>query len=404
MAAVARSQPMRILVACDKFKESLAGPAVNAAIAQALQHALPNCIVSKMCMSDGGDGWIDSLRSPLQLEIQQVQVKGPYGKPVTGQIGVCHSQRLAVIEMAAASGLELTTAAERNPLHASTFGLGQLIKAACATDCSELLLGIGGSATNDGGIGALHALGLQVELRDRATPEQITGRDLQHIQRLSLPGCDWAEMQSMSVAARAARARQVLLGRSDRVVRVACDVTNPFTGPQGATAVFSAQKGATAAQQVELEAGMVNLTKHLELLTGVSVEVMPGAGAAGGVGGGFAAVLGAELQRGVVLLSRTLGLERAIADADLIVTGEGSYDAQTFSGKVVSHVKDLGRQYNKPVVVVCGVSKVPEVSNEAVLQLTSQFPLDACMHDTAQCLEGLIKRNSGLFERLLGRS
>jgi len=335
-------------LACfDSFKDSLEADRVAEAVTRALHSLYPGRVQTRICsLSDGGNGFLRVLKHPLALRLVTHTVTGPLGHPVEACYGSSTKpghEGLAVIEMASASGLEMVPLARRNPLHTTTEGTGQLIRLAASEGHTRIIVGMGGSATNDGGLGCLHALGVGVRIRPDSEdpyerPPVVFGRHLNKVARLEMP-------------------EGGILPRT--TIEIASDVDNTFVGDHGAVAVFSAQKGATQEIQQQLEEGMrrIAILYRDSFPLGLDVAHMPGAGSAGGLSGGLVAATGALLKRGTDLVAEALGLEEAIRESDLVLTGEGRYDSQTVHGKTVSKVQQLARQYSKPVVIICGSKK-----------------------------------------------
>ncbi len=336
----------RWLVAVDKFKGTISALDAARALGAGLE-AGSGAQVTLAPLADGGDGFVEALTPALQLRRYEVEVTGSFpGSRVRTHYGGNEAASVAVVEMALACGLAAVPAAQRDPLETTSFGLGELIAAAARRGFRHIVVGLGGSATNDAGLGALQALGVRVET-EPAVAGPLCGKHL-------------AQVRAVETAARPALLAGVRL-------QLATDVTSPFLGPEGAVAVFSAQKGADAAARAALEAGM---RRVLPLLPGA--ERTPGAGAAGGAAGGLLAALGAELVSGAELLARHVGLERLVEAADAVVTGEGCFDAQSAQGKIVSHVLQLCRARGRPCAVV--------------VSLVERFGETAALSDTAECL------------------
>lgn len=285
-------------------------------------------------MSDGGEGAVQSLVTATGGLYQVARVSDPLMRPVVAQYGIIEGGVKAVIEMAAASGLELLSPAEYNPFRTTTFGTGELILNALDQGCRQFIIGIGGSATNDGGAGMLSALGARLLDEAGAIIDEKGGEGLSRITKLDLSGLD-ERLQSSSF-------------------EIACDVTNPLTGPRGATYVYARQKGARDEDLAMLEAGMENWGRVLEESTGKEIVNVAGAGAAGGLGAGLLALPHAELKSGFGLIRQATNLEARIAESDVIITGEGRVDGQTLYGKVVSGIGVLAAKYNKPVICIAG--------------------------------------------------
>ncbi|MDG5496016.1 glycerate kinase [Niveispirillum sp. BGYR6] len=322
---------MKILIAPDSFKESLAAQAVAEQIAAGIRDALPTADCRIAPMADGGEGTVAAMVAALDGQIRQISVTGPLGEPVMACYGV--SGQTAIIEMAAAAGLALVPPARRDPSQTTSFGLGQLIRDVLDQGARHLIIGIGGSATNDGGAGMAQALGIRLlDAEDRDLP--FGGGALTRLARLDMTGLD-ARLQACRV-------------------EVACDVDNPLIGPQGASAIFAPQKGADAAMVQRLDAALSHLAEIIRRQRGLDVANLPGGGAAGGLGAGLHAFLGATLRPGVDIISQAIGLQDRIAWADLVITGEGRLDGQSLHGKVPVGVARLAAAQGKPVIAIAG--------------------------------------------------
>ncbi|MBW8708939.1 MAG: glycerate kinase [Alphaproteobacteria bacterium] len=325
---------MNILVACDSFKDALPADAVCRAIAAGLKKNHPGATVSEMPLSDGGEGLLDVLGQALALKWIEIKAADPLGREVMARYGVSADGITAVVELPRASGLQLLTLAERDPLKTSTYGTGQLLADARARGAKRALLAIGGSATNDAGIGAAAALGWRF-LNANNQPVAQDGGHLKDIVRLVSAEPPFQTMD------------------------VLCDVTNPLFGPRGAAWVYGRQKGGNDAGLAELDDGLKHIAEVVKAQTGRDVAQMPGAGAAGGLGYGAVAFLGAQLRRGIEVVLDITGFEAAAARADLIITGEGHLDGQSAQGKLIQGL--CGRSGGKPVIALCGkLSASPE--------------------------------------------
>lgn len=323
---------MRILIASDKFKGSATGSEVAAALADGIREVVPAAVVEAVPVADGGEGTVDAaIASGFQAVT--ATVTGPTGRPVTARFAVRGAE--AVIEMAAASGLEALPDGELEPLTATSRGTGELIEAALDRGCTEIVLGVGGSACTDGGAGMLQALGVALRTADR--PVRAGGAALTDLVSADVSGLD----------PRLAGATIVL----------ASDVDNPLLGDRGAAAVFAPQKGAGADDVAALEAGLSRLAEVLDRTPGVRPSAQAaGAGAAGGVGYAALAVLGARREPGIEVVQRLTGLAERIAGADLVITGEGSLDDQSLGGKTPLGVAAAAAAAGVRVVAVCGRS------------------------------------------------
>ncbi|MBM7539797.1 glycerate kinase [Amphibacillus cookii] len=324
---------MHIVIAPDSFKESLTAYQAATAIEQGILAIDQTTTITKVPMADGGEGTVQSLVDATGGTLKQLTVQGPRQAPVEAFYGLSGDGKVAVIEMAAASGLDKLTVAERNPEETTTYGVGELIKDALDAGVEEILLGIGGSATNDGGAGMVVALGGQL-LNKAGEPIVPTGGGLSELATIDLS--------------------QLHPRIPDVTFNVACDVDNPLTGPQGASAIYGPQKGATEQQIERLDQNLTHYAKVIETVTGKAVDQVPGAGAAGGLGAGLLAFLGAELKRGGDLMVELLNLETKIKQADLVITGEGGINHQTIYGKTPIAVSKVAKKYHKPVIVLSG--------------------------------------------------
>jgi glycerate kinase len=284
-------------------------------------------------MADGGEGTVDALVAATGGRIVSVRVTGPLGEPVDSFFGILGDGETAVIEMAAAAGLHLVPPEKRNPMVTTTYGVGELMRAALDAGCRRLIIGIGGSATNDGGAGMAQALGVRL-LDEQGNEIGFGGGALERLARLDLSDFD----------------RRVW----DAEILVACDVTNPLTGPNGASAVYGPQKGATPEMVRQLDANLRHYAAVLQRDLGVEVETVAGAGAAGGLGAGLLAFCRAQLRRGVELVIHAVRLPERVQKADLVITGEGCLDFQTGFGKVPHGVAQVAKRYGKSVIALVG--------------------------------------------------
>jgi glycerate kinase len=325
---------MNILIACDSFKDALPADAVCRAIATGLKRRHPDAVITEMPLSDGGEGLLEVLRAPLGLEWIEKEVADPLGRNIRGRYGLSADRQTCVVEMAEASGLQRLTLAERDPRKTSTFGTGQLLADAAKRGARRAILAIGGSATNDAGIGAAAALGWGfLDRNGNAVPPD--GGHLEEIARI-VPAP--APFESMEVL---------------------CDVTNPLFGPTGAAWIYGPQKGGSDAVLAELDEGLKHLASLVARQLGRDVADLPGAGAAGGLGYGAVAFMGAQLRRGIEVVLDMTGFDAAARAADLIVTGEGHLDGQSAQGKLIQGL--CGRANGTPVIALCGkLSATPD--------------------------------------------
>ncbi len=324
---------MRVVVAPDSFKGSLTAPQVAAAISEGLRRVWPDAEIDEVPLADGGEGTTEALVAATAGRIERVRVTGPLDERVEAFFGVLGDGVTAVIEMAAASGLPLVPQELRNPLITTTYGTGELVRAALDAGCSRVVLGIGGSATNDGGVGMAQALG--ASFRDLEGNELARG------------GASLASLASIELSGLDRR-----LERTEFVV--ACDVQNPLIGPQGASRVYAPQKGAGPSEVEQLEAALRHYSKVVKARIGRDVALLPGAGAAGGLGAGLVAFFNARLMPGIELVLEAVRFDERVRGADLVITGEGMIDEQTAFGKAPSGVLRAAAQMGVPVVAVGG--------------------------------------------------
>ncbi|HPA05273.1 MAG TPA: glycerate kinase [Candidatus Hydrogenedentes bacterium] len=324
---------MKIAIAPDSFKECLTADEVAGAIEEGVRRALPDCVTVCVPMADGGEGTVDALIAATNGRIVELTGTGPMGTPVATRYGLLGDGESAVIEMAAVSGLPLVRTEERDPRIATTYGTGELLCDALNRGASRIIIGLGGSATNDGGAGAAQALG--VSLRDAAGRELPWG------------GAALARLATIDLSRRHPRLNQCVL-------EAACDVDNPLCGPTGASRVYGPQKGAGPTVVEELDAALRHFGDVIEEQLGVPVLDVPGAGAAGGLGAGLVAFAGGVLRPGVDIVADACKLTSRIAGAELVITGEGRIDAQTPHGKTPAGVAKAARQLGIPVVAIAG--------------------------------------------------
>ncbi|EIZ9126604.1 glycerate kinase [Cronobacter sakazakii] len=323
----------KIVIAPDSFKESLSAMDVAKAIEAGFREIYPQAHYVCVPMADGGEGTVEAMVAATGGQIITTPVTAPLGNNVDGFFGLLGDGETAVVEMAAASGLHLVPTAQRDPRITTSYGTGELILAALERGVKAIIIGIGGSATNDGGAGMMQALGarfLDGEGRELAPG----GAALTRLERLDLSALD-PRLAQVSVTA-------------------ACDVDNPLCGEKGASAVFGPQKGATPAMVTELDAALRRFGEQLEAATGKAIISAPGAGAAGGMGAALLGMLSAELRPGIEIVIESLGLAQAVRDADLVITGEGRLDSQSIHGKTPVGVARVAKQFQRPVVAIAG--------------------------------------------------
>ena len=331
---------MKIILAPDSFKGTFSAPEVCRAFESGIRRVLGEARITRLPLADGGDGTLDVLLTAAGGKRCNARGADPLGRMIEVDYGVFPGADEALVEMACISGLALLKENERNPWTVGTYGLGQVVKAALAEGVSSLALTLGGSATVDGGVGMARALGYCFLDRQGKKLELEGGRILGKIARIDADSID-------------PRLEPV---RS----RALCDVKNPLLGPTGAARVFGPQKGADPEMVERLEAGLANLSVRIEEDLGVKVADLPGSGAAGGLGAAVVAFLGGNLVPGIEYVLEALRFDRVLEGADLVITGEGSFDSQSLGGKVISGVLGLAGPANVPVVVVCGRYKQGE--------------------------------------------
>lgn len=354
----------KILVAIDSFKGSLTSEEANAAVKEGLQKALPSCEVTCLPVSDGGEGVLSVLVRLSHGHYRQVEVTGPCGQKLKASYGVSgEDNNTAFIELASAAGLPQVPLSKRNPLYTTTQGVGEQLLAALESGRKHIIIGIGGSATNDAGTGLLSALGYQFLDADGHR----------------LPGIG----QSLLKIARVDTSKVSPLLK-DAVFEVVCDVNNVFYGPTGAAFIFAPQKGAAPQDVQLLDKGLQAFSNVMLHATGKDVTTLPGAGAAGGVGGALAAFLNASLHPGIDFILDALHFDSLLKGSDLVITGEGHADRQSVMGKVVSGVLRKSKAQDKPVVLFCGgfedASELNEAGITALFSLVpSPIPLSTAM-------------------------
>jgi len=323
----------KILIAPDSFKGSLTALEVARNIEKGILSVMQEVEVIKVPMADGGEGTVQSLVDATNGEFIQKEVTGPRGDSVQAQFGILGDGKRAVIEMATASGLPLVSEDERNPKKTTTYGTGELIKAALDQGVEELIIGIGGSATNDAGVGMAQALGASF-LDKEGTEVGFGGEELARIESIDLKGLD-SRLQEVDI-------------------KVACDVTNPLYGPEGAAYVYAPQKGADPEMVQELDTNLRYFADVISQELGKQVQNIPGSGAAGGLGAGLVAFLGAELKKGIEIVLEANNFRDKLEGVDLVITGEGKLDRQTINGKTPIGVAKAAKKYNIPVIAIAG--------------------------------------------------
>jgi glycerate kinase len=353
---------VKVVVAPDKFKGTLTAGDAAEAIAEGWRQGDPSARVDVAPLADGGEGTLDALAPAMGAAVRRERVTGPMGDPVEAAFGLAGD--VGIVEAARACGLGLVAERDRDPLRATTFGVGELIAAACRAGAARVLVGLGGSATNDGGAGMAQAVGFG--LLDG------TGADLPRGGG-ALAGLDRIDASRVDPAVRAA----AFVGLTD--------VDSPLTGPRGASKRFAPQKGASNDDVVALDAALERLADVAEHDLGTPIRDLPGAGAAGGLGAGLAAFLGATLESGVRAVMAAVGFASRLDGADLVVTGEGAFDEQSLGGKVPWAVVREARARTVPAVVLCGRASVG-LAGATVISLVERFGERRAMEDPAECL------------------
>ncbi|MEC6797843.1 glycerate kinase [Photobacterium sp. S4TG1] len=324
---------MKIIIAPDSYKESLTAMEVATAIEAGFRQVMPTAEYIKLPMADGGEGTVQSLVDASNGTIIEHAVTGPLGGQVNAFFGLMGDGKTAVIEMAAASGLHLVNPEQRNPMLTTSFGTGELILAALDQGVDHIIVGIGGSATNDGGIGMAQALGVQL-LDSNGQALEFGGQAL-------------AQLATIDITTVDPRLANIKL-------EVACDVDNPLCGEKGASQVFGPQKGATPAMVAALDQHLAHYAAIIKQDLGVDIKNTAGAGAAGGMGAALLGLFNAQLRSGIEIVIDAVNLGNIVQDADLVITGEGRIDSQTIHGKTPIGVARTAKKYHKPVIGIAG--------------------------------------------------
>jgi glycerate 2-kinase len=335
---------MNVLIAPDKFKGTLTAEQVCTAIESGLHTSNHHFKIRKFPLADGGEGTLEVFRWHTEADTLEVAVHDPLMRPILASYLISNDRCTAFIEMAQASGLGLLDDQDRNPLSTTTFGTGELIKHALDNQVKKIVLGIGGSATNDAGLGAFVALGGKIyQNGNQLAPN---GQSLSLVTDIDLSGLD-------------ARLKQCDL-------TAICDVTNPFYGAAGAAHVFARQKGADSAMLETLDSGLRNVAKIIKKKFAIDLQQIPGAGAGGGLGGGAYSLLSANLRSGTDVVFDLTRLKQAIDWADIVITGEGKLDVQTLHGKLIAGLGAAAQDAGKPMLAVCGTSELTETQAKSV--------------------------------------
>ncbi|HHY04753.1 MAG TPA: glycerate kinase [Thermoanaerobacterales bacterium] len=369
---------MKIIVAPDSFKSSMSAISAANAIERGIKKAgdfyNTNYDVIKVPMADGGEGTVDAVINSIGGRKIYTEVLDPLGRKINSFFGIL-GKETAIIEMAASSGLHLLSDKEKNPMETTTYGTGQLIKRALDEGCKHIIIGLGGSATNDGGVGMAQALGIKF-LDNEGREIGFGGQNLKHIKSIDISGLD---------------------KRIDDVkITVASDVKNPLCGPQGASAVYGPQKGATPEMIKILDDNLKHLTEIIKKDLKKDIRNIPGAGAAGGLGAALIAFLDANIRSGIEIIMELSNFEQQVENCDVVITGEGSTDYQTMFGKVPYGVGQVAKKYNKPLICISGSLKegYESLYDEGVTALFSISPGPISLKDSIERGDELLERVS----------
>ena len=335
---------MKIIIAIDSFKGSLSSIEAEQAVQNGILQMHPDWGTTLIPIADGGEGMLSVMLNATQGQIHTIEAHNPRMKKIMASYGTSNDGKTAFIEMAAISGLPLISKEEQNPMKTTTYGTGELIRDALEKGCAEFILGIGGSATNDAGTGMLQALGFRFYDNKGNLLEQ--GGEI--LEKISSINQEYIHP---------------LLKNAH--FTVACDVQNPFFGPNGAAYIFAKQKGADDTMTADLDKGMCSFAKVIHKETGIDISLIPGSGAAGGMGGGLMAFLNAKLKSGADLLLNICHFEEATQEADLIITGEGRIDHQSLMGKIPGKILAKGIKHEIPVIAIAGCVEDKEVLDKA---------------------------------------
>jgi glycerate kinase len=366
---------MNILVAPDSFKDSLSASEASRIISEAISALIPSASIRQIPISDGGEGLLEALLTPLQGTLVSVSVKDPLNRTIEASYGLLDQGKTAIIEMATASGLELLSIEERNPLITSTYGTGELIKDALDKGCTKIIIGLGGSATNDGGMGMIKALG-GLFLDQKQQDIEEGGGALNTLYSIDLSGLD-KRLQHIEIIC-------------------ACDVSNPLTGPSGASYVYAKQKGASEAMLAVLDSNLSNYATIIKATLNKDLEHIPGTGAAGGTAMSLLAFLDATLGPGITLITKLLQLEKHMKEAQLVVTGEGRIDAQTLHGKTIMGIASLAKKHSVPVLVFTGsigqgISEIYDQGVTAIFSIINKpMSLESAIKNATQLLQASV--------------
>lgn len=362
---------MNVLVAPDKFKGTLTASGVCDALERGLVKSGLAMNIRKFPLADGGEGTLDIFLVHTNGELIELEVYDPLMRKIKSGYGISGDGKTTFIEMANASGLGLLKPEEQNPMLTNTFGTGELIADALNRNVKKIILGIGGSATNDGALGASSALGLKA-IDEKGNPILVTGKELSNINQFDLSDLH-PELKHVHIIA-------------------ICDVSNPFYGPTGAAYVYASQKGASPSDVFLLDNGLKHIAEVIKNTLGIDLQALPGSGAGGGFAGGAHALLGASLLPGTEVIFDLTHFNDALEWADIVITGEGKLDYQTMQGKLVDGLARKAFQSGKKVIVVCGQTELSEedcksMCIDSVYSLSAYAGMDAALHSAKEVLE-----------------
>jgi len=377
---------MKIVIAPDSFKETLSAFEVASTIESSFQNVFPEAEIIKIPIADGGEGTVEAMVRATDGSFEFSEVEGPMGNITSAKWGMLGNSKTAVIEIAEACGLHLVQANKRNPMTASSFGVGQLVVAALDKGAKKIIIGLGGSATNDGGYGFLRAIGVQFL---DSEGNELNG----HFETLSL----LSDINFNHIDTRI----------KNTSIEIACDVDNPLLGEKGASKVFAAQKGASNKMIEELESIMTNYYEIISSQLGSQLNDRPGFGAAGGLGFGISAFINSELKSGINIVLEALNFNQYLLDADLVITGEGRIDSQSERGKAPIGVIKYANQLNCKVIVIAGSVDDPKTFNQkfnvtnAYGIVNAKFSIEKAFEDPYGCLKSVSQKAAEDFKVLV---
>ena len=377
---------MKIVIAPDSFKETLSAFEVASAIESSFQNVFPEAEIIKIPIADGGEGTVEAMVRATDGSFEFSEVEGPMGNITSAKWGMLGNSKTAVIEIAEACGLHLVQANKRNPMTASSFGVGQLVVAALDKGAKKIIIGLGGSATNDGGYGFLRAIGVQFL---DSEGNELNG----HFETLSL----LSDINFNHIDTRI----------KNTSIEIACDVDNPLLGEKGASKVFAAQKGASNKMIEELESIMTNYYEIISSQLGRQLNDRPGFGAAGGLGFGISAFINSELKSGINIVLEALNFNQYLLDADLVITGEGRIDSQSERGKAPIGVIKYANQLNCKVIVIAGSVDDPKTFNQKFNVTNSygivnaKFSIEKAFEEPYGCLKSVSQKAAEDFKVLV---